>query len=350
MDTTATNKRVRELISDLEEKRLIPNPKFQRRLVWAQKHKAEFINTILNGLPFPEIYIAAGNVDVETGKGYSMLVDGQQRITTIYEYFSDSPNLELPPSIPRYADLSVEKKKDFLEYKVVVRDLGNLEAKEVVEIFERINSTSYSLNAIEISNARYDNELKDLAEDISSLKFWDDRGVFRINEIKRMQDINFILTIIITIISDYFNRDDRIEEFLIRFNYTFESKSKVQYELQSTIGFIDDLSLSYSSRAWQIADLFTLIVETHRVLFKEKKKLDQKNSKSLIESFYIFVDDQKRSSHDQAALELDGIEKHKNFDQRKIERYYSLTVSGTNNRANRIERGYIFHDCALVPD
>ena len=349
MDTTATNKRVREVISDLEEKRLIPNPKFQRRLVWAQKHKAEFISTILQGFPFPEIYSAAGEVDVETGKGFSMLVDGQQRITTIYEYFNDSPNLELPPSIPRYSDLSTDQKKLFLEYKIVVRDLGNLEMTEVIDIFERINSTSYSLNAIEISNARYDNELKDLAESISSLSFWEDKRIFKINEVKRMQDINFILTLIITIISDYFNRDDRVEEFLVRFNDTFDTRSKIQSEFESTLGFIDDLSLPYSSRAWQRADLFTLIVEIHRVLFKEKKKLDQKLVKTRIEAFYMVVDDQKKSSLDQAALGLEGIEKQMNFDPKKIERYYSLTVSGTNNRTNRIERGYIFHDCALQP-
>jgi hypothetical protein len=43
-------------------------------------------------------------------------------MTTLNQYFRASPDLRLDPETPPYASLSPEKKLDFLEYEVVVRD------------------------------------------------------------------------------------------------------------------------------------------------------------------------------------------------------------------------------------
>lgn len=86
MNTSATNRRLRVLLTAISKEILVPQPEFQRRLVWSNKDKVEFVKTVLEGYPFPEIYIAAGNVDPKTGEGCELLVDGQQRITTLYQY------------------------------------------------------------------------------------------------------------------------------------------------------------------------------------------------------------------------------------------------------------------------
>ena len=52
-------------------------------------HKVDFINTILLGYPFPEIFITRGNIDVTTMQTTSALVDGQQRMSTIKEFLDD---------------------------------------------------------------------------------------------------------------------------------------------------------------------------------------------------------------------------------------------------------------------
>lgn len=93
MKTTATNRKVRELLAQLREGKLIPRPDFQRRLVWSNKDKSAFIETVLLNYPFPEVYVAAGEVDVESGEGKELLVDGQQRLTTLRQYFGASPDL-----------------------------------------------------------------------------------------------------------------------------------------------------------------------------------------------------------------------------------------------------------------
>lgn len=344
MDTTATNKRIREIISDIEQKRLIPNPDFQRRLVWSQKHKGEFIRTILDGLPFPEIYIAAGEVDVETGRGYSMLVDGQQRVSTMFEFFKSSPNLKLPAEILPYSNLDDNQKLEFLEYKVVVRDLGKLEREKIIDIFERINSTSYSLNAVEIANARYDNGFKDLAERITRLAFWEKNRVFRLNEVKRMQDLNFAMVLMGTLLTDYSNRDDRVEEFLIRYNDGFDKADALYIEVESTLAFVDDLCLPEGTRAWQRADLFTLIVEIHRALFKLKIALDQRVLKLHLERFYESVDQLKGELNSQVTIEFESDEFAGLVSKQQIRQYYRSTTDATNDRGNRIQRGIILRE------
>ncbi len=145
MKTLATNKTIRELLTAIRNGTLVPSPEFQRNLVWSNKHKSAFIETVLRGYPFPEIYIAAGEVNPDTGEAIEMLVDGQQRLTTLYQYFSQSQDLKLTKGISPYSDLTHEKKINFLKYEVVVRDLGQTSITEIKEILQRINSTNYSL-------------------------------------------------------------------------------------------------------------------------------------------------------------------------------------------------------------
>jgi uncharacterized protein with ParB-like and HNH nuclease domain len=93
MKTSAENRRVRALLNGIQSGELTPRPDFQRKLVWSNKDKVAFLDTVLGGYPFPEIYIAVGDVNLETAAGTEMLVDGQQRITTLHQYFTASPAL-----------------------------------------------------------------------------------------------------------------------------------------------------------------------------------------------------------------------------------------------------------------
>lgn len=71
MKTTATNKKVRELMTALSGGSLVPRPYFQRRLVWTAPIKQMFVRTVLEGYPFPEIFLCDSEVDLGTGEGSS---------------------------------------------------------------------------------------------------------------------------------------------------------------------------------------------------------------------------------------------------------------------------------------
>ena len=83
---TGTNKTILNIYKMMREGSLILQPSFQRKLVWNNKHKENFLETILLNLPFPEVYFADGEINLETMEAKTLVVDGQQRLNTIYQY------------------------------------------------------------------------------------------------------------------------------------------------------------------------------------------------------------------------------------------------------------------------
>ena len=308
----------------LRDGSLVPRPEFQRRLVWTNRHKERFLATVLMKYPFPEIYIASGHVNPDTGEGSEMLVDGQQRITTLYQYFTGSPDLQCRQTGP-YSDLTYEEKLAFLEYEVVVRDLGNKSLQEIREVFERINSTQYSLNAMEIHNARFDGALKDFVERLSQYNFFSANNVFRTNDIRRMGDLRFCLSIIISVIGGYFNRDDLLGDFLARYNDEFPEEEEVSTNLNEVFQLIERCKFDSKSRVWRKADLLTLIVELYVIGRARRQELSLKRVATALKEFYSTVD---------AVRDDDEINK-------EAAGYYKAAVQGTNDRVNRVRRGEI---------
>lgn len=326
MDTSASNRRLRVLLTAIGNGSLVPQPDFQRRLVWTNKDKVEFIKTVLEGYPFPEIYIAAGHVDTKTGEGAEVLVDGQQRITTLYQYFKGSPDLRLPADTLPYNELSEPLQVAFLEYKVVVRDLGNMPIEQIKQVFQRINSTSYGLNAMEIHNARYGGEFKDLAEKVSQLEFFDENRVFTATDIKRMNDVLYCAGMLATVMSTYFNRDNEIEPYLDKYNETFPEKERILGEISSILSFISRMNFPPKSRVFKKADFFTLCVELHTLLIKERCSPDISKVRKELDNFFEQVE---LASLGEGEKESPGV------------RYYKAALQASNDRSNRITRGEI---------
>jgi uncharacterized protein with ParB-like and HNH nuclease domain len=335
--TTATNKRIRELLTEIRDGTLIPRPEFQRRLVWALRHKNAFIQTVLEGFPFPEIYIAAGNVDLSTGAGTLMLVDGQQRLSTLYEYFHGSNELRLK-DIPPYEKLSDKEKLNFLEYEVVVRDLGSLDIDQIKEVFRRINSTSYSLNAMEIENARYDGEFKRLADELAQSSIFEDAKFFSPTEIRRMLDMRFVLSLMVTMMSQYFNRDEEIETYLQRYNDEFPEYDAIRRRFNAVVSFIRDCRLESSSRFWKKADFFTAFVELDYLLNIKKIRLNPSAVKDALNTLYAEVDrvaDVDRIAEGDQGLSPEAV------------RYARAALQATNDRSNRLTRGTVVRELLL---
>ena len=131
---------VNELVRAVKEKRLKPDPPFQRRQVWTAKDRDYFLETVTLGLPFPEIFIVTGLIDPKTYNQVDYL-DGSEEIT--YE------------KVRRYAELNFDEQTQFLQYPVVVRKLPQTDDRTVADIFNRINSTDFSLKATERYNALF---------------------------------------------------------------------------------------------------------------------------------------------------------------------------------------------------
>jgi uncharacterized protein with ParB-like and HNH nuclease domain len=140
------SKELIDLVNEIKSKRLIMSPYFQRNLVWRDLHKVDFIKTILMGLPFPQIFIAKGSIDLESMTTTSCIVDGQQRMSTIVEYTNGFFKVDYK----FFKELAPEIQEQFLKYQIPIIDLDLYnDAPEIKEIFQRLNRTFYALNSIE---------------------------------------------------------------------------------------------------------------------------------------------------------------------------------------------------------
>ena len=322
MKTGATNKKIREIVNLVRDGKLVPRPEFQRRLVWSQKDKNYFLDTVLRDLPFPEIYLADGDVDLDTGEGTQLLVDGLQRVSTLFQYFTGDSDLKLS-LVPPYKELKEKEKTAFLLYDIAVRDLGSVSKDELVEVFTRLNATKYSLLDIEVNNAIYSGALKQFAERLSEDSLFLDNHVFNSQDFKRMGDLKFALTIIITMIEGYFNRDDSFGDLLERFNDDFPLSDEIEERFEEVKLFIEECAFSKTLRLWKKADLLTMIVELDRLINLKKIVLVPYEVVERVEKFFSRIDDTQIDN-----LTLPGT-------------YYKAALQASNDRLNRIRRGMI---------
>lgn len=274
-----------ELYNKLDSGTLVTDPDFQRNLVWKKQHKYAFIQTILLNYPFPEVYIASEKIDVDTLKAKEMVVDGQQRLTTIVEYIKGNGDFQGKLPIKKFDELSIPEKKDFLNYPVSVKDLKDLDGDTIKQIFKRINSTNYSLNSNEILNAEFGGgefayfakQLTDASFDVSSsstdviidakdreaiISFFTENKIFSDNDIKRMFDSQYIMLIAATILNGgYFGRSSKVEQYLEEYNSEFSNYKNVLSKILNSISIVKQLNFSSKSYWFNKANLFTLLVE-----------------------------------------------------------------------------------------
>jgi len=274
---------------------LVTGPHFQRKLVWKKQHKYAFIETILLNFPFPEIYIASDEVDVDKLQTIEVVVDGQQRLTTIVDYIQAKNDFTNQNKITSFDDLTVDEKKEFLNYSITVKDLKDIGNDNIKEVFKRINSTNYSLNANEVLNAEFgggefaifckqlvDQEFNptlrdtDIVLDASVktevLDFFNSKKIFSNNDIKRMFDSQYIMLIVSTFLEGtYFSRSSKINYYLEKYNSSFDNYSKQLDLLKNSIEIVNEIKLPENSYWFNKANLYTLLVEFKDI---EKSNID----------------------------------------------------------------------------
>lgn len=278
-----------DLYNKITTDSLITGPYFQRKLVWKKQHKFAFIETILLNFPFPEIYIASAEVDVENLKTREVVVDGQQRLTTIVDYIQAKNDFSNQNKVTPFDELSVDEKKEFLNYSITVKDLKDIGDDNIKEVFKRINSTNYSLNTNEVLNAEfgggefaifckqlvdsdYNPNTKEtdviIDESIKNkiIDFFNNNNIFSGNDIKRMFDSQYIMLIISTFLEGgYFGRSSKINYYLEKYNLSFENYNTQLDLLKNSINIIEDLKFSENSYWFNKANLFTLLVELRNI-------------------------------------------------------------------------------------
>ena len=176
---------IRDILS-WEERGKIIIPDFQREFVWDYNQCCKFIESILLGLPVPDMFIFR---DRTTSIEKFILIDGLQRYTCIKQFvngkfIAKGTERKFAINIKNsewykytYDSLSVEDKAMFDDYSLRMNVFDSIENNESLkklymqEIFERINTGSEKLTDQEIRNAVYSgnviSKIKELASNES---------------------------------------------------------------------------------------------------------------------------------------------------------------------------------------
>lgn len=258
---SVTNPTIADVYEKIDGNRLQLSPDFQRKFVWTQEHQEQFLDTILHGYPFPEIYVCQGETDTKKLRTTQKVIDGQQRLTTIRNYIENDFQKELK-LVPPFDSLNEAQTEDFLSYQIVVRDIGKVDEGLVREIFRRINLTKFKLEDIEIHNAIYDGQFIKIAKELSEEASLEHFGVFYESELTRMADIHFYLSVMSTIERDgYFPRDKEVEKCVAEFNEEYPNSHSTKSKILRSFSHIKSFELELDSIWFRKSCFFTLVVE-----------------------------------------------------------------------------------------
>lgn len=320
-------KTISDLIGKIQRNELILQPEFQREFVWTPVHMENFIKTILDGYPFPEIYISQKGIDLETLATQNVVVDGQQRLTTIKRYLEGTFGFE--KNIKKYKDLSPDEQKDFLNYDVTVRDLKDISGDQIIEIFKRINSTNFTLTAIEINNAIYNGEFIRCAKDIRDMITAHELKVpiFNESELTRMADLHFILLVMSTIEEGgYFTQDKEVEKYIAKYNNEYPSSLQMFENLTNVLLDVLTSELEVDSIWFRKSNFFTLVCELYIHGAKVETILE-----NLKWAENQIIDNKTKDKNDNI-----------------FAMYYASMYTGTNSRQSRVRRSEFLREKVFV--
>ena len=261
------------------------SPKFQRRAVWLEKERVLLLETILNQLPFPEIYVYV-ETDPDSGKQSYAVVDGQQRITSILKFVDNE--FSLPSngtwSGEYFRDLSTEIKGRFWDYKIVVRSLRQTNDEEIRNLFTKLNTNNIALNDQELRNAIYVGRFKELAERLADNPFFQSIGLFTPRDVRRMLDIEYVSELLVRQIAGVSNKKDLLDNFYIQFDEEFPMEAAYEDEFNVCINLARSLITSDNQAIFKskgsFYSLFGVCIDfyraTKRTQFSQPADVEQK--------------------------------------------------------------------------
>ena len=127
--------------------KLVYQTYFQRQFVWKEKDKRDLIDTIMQGLPIPAIFICDAGTDFTSlSKKYNVL-DGKQRLKSIFEFLENKYDYKGL----YFKDFSSDDKKKILNYNITLIQMyiDPDDTEKIKEIFKRLNKNAYNLNKME---------------------------------------------------------------------------------------------------------------------------------------------------------------------------------------------------------
>ncbi len=228
------------LLSQLHKRNIQLNPRFQRRDAWEPKRKSQFIESLILGLPVPQIVLA----ERPEQKGTYIVLDGKQRLLCLRQFTARPDDPDYKPF--RLEDLVVrtdlnrktfdDLKGDF-HFRNDVTAFDNYGIRAVVlrnwktekllgHVFLRLNMGSKPLSPQELRQALHPGPFLDFADE-ASIGSKAIRGILG-NDVPdfRMRDVELIIRYLSFkhLLNNYRgNLKEFLDEACARFNHDWST-------------------------------------------------------------------------------------------------------------------------------
>ncbi len=281
----ATDWTTETIISQLRRGNIVLNPSFQRRDAWKPQQKSRFIESLILGLPIPQIVLA----EAKDRRGKFIVLDGKQRLLALLQFWGLGQGaknayalsgLEVRKELMRKRLKDIEEKTEFEDdlnallnqpiRTVVIKNWPSIDFLHLV--FLRLNTGSVKLSPQELRQALFPGPFSDWIDEAAS----NSTGIKRLLKLKepdyRMRDIEVVARFLAFrfFLSEYRGRmkkflDHGFEQFNDRWDELKPELEAAMAELEAAVEvlaevFGDDIAKKPGSRHFNRAIFDFLIV------------------------------------------------------------------------------------------
>lgn len=243
------------------------SPDFQRRAVWSENAKSYLVDTILRNKPMPKIIITQ---KIEASRSIRVVIDGQQRLRAILGFingdFKVSKAHNRDYANCSYDMLPMDIQKSFLQYELGVDVIFDPNYEDVLDIFQRINTYTVSLNSQEKINAKYLGYFKQFVFDYGRkyVNYFIEGGIVTKSQVTRMKEAELSADLFVALVEGIQTNKNN-EQFYKRYDEEIDNLEEAanRYDqIMSYIGEIyspDQISQTNWSRIHLFYTMFTSI-------------------------------------------------------------------------------------------
>ena len=260
------------------------SPRYQRKPVWVARQKCYLVESILLGLPVPEIFVQQKTTP--DGKTTYAIVDGQQRIRAVLQFIGsdidpgeqqyskftlDKLDSASPWRDLGFSDLSDDQKKAFFGYKFGVRNLNTDSDDEVRDMFRRLNKYLTPLKPQELRNATYAGPFVQLVGALADNEYWAENRMVTAISIRRMGDIEFVSELLIGVMhGPQGGKSAAIDEYYRQYedyDEEFPSQRRAEKLFNDALGTVQSILPEIKNTRWgNKTDFYSLFVAIAKLL------------------------------------------------------------------------------------
>lgn len=345
---TVNNPSIRSVAKAHAEARLRLRPAFQRNLVWNKEQKSYLVDSILRNFPIPELYVQIADA-LRGDDDLIVVVDGQQRISTCIEFLLGKLRLSGPNLDPKwtgrvFSELSADLQQRFKRYKLLFRQLPDLDAEQIREIFQRLNRVVEPLLPQELRHAAYSGPYLQLIEAAAAHPVLQQVSVFSARDIRRRGSDELIAEIVHAHINSAFpNKKEGLDEAFRQYEL-HGVPEEVVLDIRRRFGRVfAHLSATATvirrTRMRNKSDFYTLIV----LLLRRAESLPLSEQGLQLFEARIRALSERGAAFRKASSEGDDIDAKEPEDE-KVLKYMRAVERAASDRLNRVRRDEALSD------